>query len=101
MTGEFLLTWYNHWKNVSEAFSSLRKDVFFCDVTLACQDQQFKAHKVVLAASSPFFEKVLQDPKHPNPLIYLKGVEVKHMEWPGVSICSENLIFSCPTFWPD
>ena len=20
---------------------------------------------------------------------------------PGVSICSENLIFSCPTFWPD
>ena len=19
----------------------------------------------------------------------------------GVSICSENLIFSCPTFWPD
>ena len=20
---------------------------------------------------------------------------------PGVSICSENLIFSCPTFWPN
>ena len=23
------------------------------------------------------------------------------MTYPGVSICSENLIFSCPTFWPD
>ena len=80
-TDEFLLTWDNHWKNASEAFSSLRKDEFFCDVTLACQDQQFKAHKVVLAASSRFFEKVLQNHKHPNPLIYLKGVEVKHMEW--------------------
>ena len=80
-TGEFLLTWDNHRKNASEAFSSLRKDEFFCDVTLACQDQQFKAHKVVLAASSLFFEQVLQNHKHPNPLIYLKGVEVKHMEW--------------------
>ena len=80
-TGELLLTWDNHRKNASEAFSSLRKDDFFCDVTLACQDQQFNAHKVVLAASSLFFEQVLQNHQHPNPLIYLKGVEVKHMEW--------------------
>ena len=67
-TGELLLTWDNHRKNAFEAFSSLRKDVFFCDVTLACQDQQFKAHKVVLAASSLFFEQVL---KHnvPSPSI--------------------------------
>ena len=78
--GEFLLTWDNHRKNASEAFSSLRNDEFFSDVTLACQDQQFKAHKVVLAACSPFFEQVLKNHQHPNPLIFLKGVEVKHME---------------------
>ena len=78
--GELLLTWDNHRKNASEAFSSLRKDEFFSDVTLACQDQQFKAHKVVLAASSPFFEQVLKNHQHPNPLIFLKGVEVSHME---------------------
>ena len=80
-TGEFLLTWDNHLKNASEAFLNLRKDEFFCDVTLACQDQQFKAHKVVLAASSLFFEQVLKNHKHPNPLIFLMGVEVRHMEW--------------------
>ena len=79
-TGELLLTWDNHRKNASEAFSSLRNDEFFSDVTLACQDQQFKAHKVVLAASSSFFEQVLKNHQHPNPLIYLKGVEVRHME---------------------
>ena len=77
---EFLLTWDNQQKNASEAFSGLRNDEFFRDVTLACEDQQFKAHKVVLAASSLFFEKVLKNHKHPNPLIFLMGVEVRHME---------------------
>ena len=77
---EFLLTWDNHQKNVSEAFCSLRNDEFFSDITLACEDQQFKAHKVVLAASSLFFEKVLKNHQHPNPLIFLMGVEVRHME---------------------
>ena len=32
-----------------------------------------EAHKVILAASSPFFEKILQRNKHPRPLIYLRG----------------------------
>ena len=43
---EFLLTWDNLQKNASDAFSGLRNDEFFSDVTLACRDQQFKAHKV-------------------------------------------------------
>ena len=34
-----------------------------------------EAHKVILASSSPFFEKILQRNKHPNPLIYLKGFQ--------------------------
>ena len=35
---------------------------------------------MVLAASSLFFEKVLKNHKHPNPLIFLMGVEVRHLE---------------------
>merc|ERR1711936_1107159 len=37
--------------------------------------QQVEAHKVILAASSPFFEKILQKNKHPHPLIYLRGFQ--------------------------
>ena len=45
-------------------------------MTLACEDsEQIEAHKVILAASSPFFEKILQRNKHPHPLIYLRGFQ--------------------------
>ncbi len=33
------------------------------------------AHKVILAACSPFFKRVLSANPHQNPLIYLKGVD--------------------------
>ena len=36
-----------------------------------------EAHKVILASSSPFFEKILQQSKHPHPLIYLRGFQSK------------------------
>ena len=63
-------------ENVISAFGSLRNDKELTDVTLAFEDgQQMEAHKVILAASSPFFEKILQKNKHPHPLIYLKGYQ--------------------------
>ena len=36
-----------------------------------------EAHKVILASSSPFFDKILQKNKHPHPLLYLKGFQSK------------------------
>ena len=50
------------------------------DVTLACEDgQQVEAHKVILAASSPFFQKLLGRNKHGHPLIYMRGVKSTEM----------------------
>ena len=58
------------------SFRNLRKDNNFADVTLACEDgQQVEAHKVILAASSPFFQKLFARNKHPHPLIYMRGVK--------------------------
>ena len=54
---------------------SFREDNDFADMTLACEDgQQVEAHKVILAASSPFFQKLIGRNKHPYPLIFMRGV---------------------------
>ena len=34
-----------------------------------------EAHKVILAASSPFLQKLLGRNKHPHPLIYMRGMK--------------------------
>ena len=44
------------------------------DVTLVCEDDTIKAHKLVLSACSPFFRRILKKVDHPHPLIYLNGV---------------------------
>jgi len=47
----------------------------FVDVTLATEDdQQIKAHKVVLSASSPVLKYILEKHPHQHPLIYLSGI---------------------------
>ena len=49
-------------------------------VTLACDDnQQIKAYKVILAASSSFFCQILKKNKHSHPLVYLRGVAGKDL----------------------
>ena len=72
---KFCLKWNDFRKNVTTAFGSLREDVDFGDVTLACEDgQQVEAHKVILAASSPFFRRLLIRNKHSHPLVYMRGI---------------------------
>ena len=73
------MNWDKHVINTSMAFKSLRKDEHFSDVSLACEDGQFQAHKIVLSAGSSFFEQILTSHKHPSPLVYLKGVKAERM----------------------
>jgi len=47
----------------------------FVDVTIVFDEEEVSAHKVVLASSSSFFQRVLERSTHPNPMLYLKGVE--------------------------
>ena len=76
MSEKLCLKWNDFQDNVNAAFKSLQEDNEFADVTLACEDgQQIEAHKVILAACSPFFKNLLQRSKHPHPLIYLRGIK--------------------------
>jgi len=72
---KFCLRWNDFENNISSSFQELREDKDFFDVTLACDDNQLQAHKVILSACSPFFRSVLKKNPHQHPLLYLKGVK--------------------------
>jgi len=72
---KFCLKWNDFENNISSAFRELKDDKDFFDVTLACEDNQLQAHKVILSACSPFFRSVLKKNPHQHPLLYLKGVK--------------------------
>jgi len=77
---KFCLKWNNFESNVSCALKDIREDCEFFDVTIACEDKQLQAHKLILSACSSFFKNVLYRNKHQHPLLYLKGISVRDME---------------------
>jgi len=79
-TEKFCLRWNDFESNISVAFRELREDKDFFDVTLACDDDQIQAHKVILSACSPFFRTVLRRNPHAHPLLYLKGVKFSDLQ---------------------
>jgi len=76
---KFCLRWNDFESNISVAFRELREEKDFFDVTLACDDSQVQAHKVILSACSPFFRNVLRKNPHQHPLLYLKGVKYQEL----------------------
>ena len=76
MSEKLCLQWNDFQDNVKKAFGNLRESTDFADVTLACEDgHQLEAHKVVLAASSPFFQAILKRNKHRPPGIFVRGMK--------------------------
>ena len=57
---KYHLRWQDYPHSVVTSFRHLKEDEDFVDVTLACNSQQFTAHKVVLSACSPYFKKLLK-----------------------------------------
>ena len=58
---------FDHLRELLERLDILRNNDSFCDVTIAVKDKEFKAHRAVLAAASPFFLALLtSDMKESN-----------------------------------
>ena len=77
---QICLNWGHFQKNLSTSFKSLRGTREYSDVTLACGDgKQIEVHKVILAASSPFFDNLLKTNKHPHPMIYMRGMKEEEL----------------------
>jgi len=78
-TDSFCLQWNGFGSHLSEAFSDIREDKDLFDVTLACEDNQIEAHKLILSACSTFFRSIFKSNPHRHPLLYLRGVKFKEL----------------------
>nr|CAD7260845.1 unnamed protein product [Timema shepardi] len=89
---QFCLRWNNFHANITSQFEALRDEEDFVDVTLACDGQRLKAHKVVLSACSPYFKELfkasLEQLINPiptsnpckHPILFLRDVEFSHLQ---------------------
>ena len=68
------LTWSEYQTSTSSFLSGALDSHVFCDVTLACDDDNYvEAHRIIISAGSQFFESVLSKMgRNPHPLIYLR-----------------------------
>lgn len=70
---QYCLRWKYHHSNLQTMFSQLLDRGCFCDVTLACEGQTIKAHRVVLCACSTFFDSILTNRyTDKDPIIIMK-----------------------------
>ncbi|XP_061399255.1 broad-complex core protein [Musca vetustissima] len=76
----YCLRWNNHKSNLIEILDALIKVESYVDCTIVVDDQvQFKAHRVVLAANSPYFQSILQDMPMDHCSIIFPGVKAFEM----------------------
>ena len=66
--------------NAGKSWQELQIETDFCDVTLACEDKQIKAHKVIISAFSSVLRNILKLNQNPHPLIYLRRVKYKDLQ---------------------
>ena len=76
MMDQLYLKWDNFEVYTAKTFQTARISGDFSDVTLVCEDGHLlDAHKLVLSASSQFFQDLFKMNNHPHPLVYLRGVK--------------------------
>ena len=79
----FCLKWNDFQENIKTSFAELRGDKDLVDVTLACEDGQLEAHKVILSSGSPFFKRLLMKMKMNNkqmhPFLFMRGLKTRQL----------------------
>uniref|UniRef100_A0ABD2W4F1 BTB domain-containing protein n=1 Tax=Trichogramma kaykai TaxID=54128 RepID=A0ABD2W4F1_9HYME len=72
---DYVLQWPGHPTYVTERFSGLFAKQKMVDLTLICDDEKLKVHKLVMAASSLYFEEILEGDLGDEPVIFFKDLE--------------------------
>lgn len=77
---QYSLKWNDFQSSILSSFRHLRDEEDFVDVTLACDQKSFTAHKVVLSACSPYFRKLLKANPCEHPIVILRDVRAEDVE---------------------
>ncbi|KAI9585318.1 hypothetical protein GQX74_001165 [Glossina fuscipes] len=77
---QYALKWNDYQTSMLTSFRHLRDEEDFVDVTLACDQRSFTAHKVVLSACSPYFRKLLKANPCEHPIVILRDVPADDVE---------------------
>ena len=74
--------WQDFQYNTAITFRSLRDNPDFADVTLVSEDnKKIKAHRVILASSSPIIKSMFDEINHSHPLVYMRGIKFKELSY--------------------
>ncbi|XP_037083124.1 protein tramtrack, beta isoform-like [Pollicipes pollicipes] len=69
---KFCLKWDGFQGSVTSLFDQLRLGQELVDITLCCEGQQVRAHRLVLSACSPYFRDLLKNNPCQHMLLFLK-----------------------------
>jgi len=65
--------------SIKASFQDLETEKDLCDITLACDDNQIEAHKIVLMTFSPVFKNLIKSNKTQHPIIFLRKVKYNNL----------------------
>ena len=75
------LTWHTYTDHLREMLHNMLSSNELTDVTLVSEDKkQFKAHKVVLSASSSVFKSIISENIISSPIIHFRGIQSYEIE---------------------
>ncbi|XP_057321459.1 dual specificity protein kinase splB-like [Microplitis mediator] len=93
---EYILQWSGHAASITERFSGLLAKQALVDVTLICQEQKLRVHKLVLASCSFYFEEMLEQDLGQEPIILLKDLDFDILKaMVEFMYCGETTIAHC------
>ena len=73
---KFDIRWHTYSDHLKDMLHNMMSSNDLTDVTLVSEDKKhFKAHRVVLSASSSVFKSIISDHILSSPIIYLRGIQ--------------------------
>jgi len=77
---KFSLRFSGFERSVKTSWQNFQIEEHLYDMTLACEDKQIKAHRLIVSSFSPVLRNILMLNQSPNQVIYLRRVKYKDLQ---------------------